>query len=394
MDKEKRQKFNVCILLCSMVLFSFTYLIVRKEMLMGYSDIKWHVEKAATLPFFDELLKLVSYPLFHFLVKGILKVTSWNPVFVASALLGFINVAAYLLTYYFMTESKTKKYSKNIYAVMTMVFLLLQSIYVPAFNPNVYLGQGSVNIWHNPTYIMVRPFGIAAFLLVIKMLRIPGGERVAFRKLWWMLLVVMIGCNLAKPSFSQVFIPGLGMYMVFDIVHTKGKSFFRHFQIACAFIPATILLFIQAYYSLGDEIGFEWMTVWRSYTANPWISTLLFMAFPLCVILQDVRGFFRKIENKVAVFVYLFGFAEAALLIETGARKFHGNFFWGYYLGGLLLWLVSFRYFLDGVQNTEWKTAGKLRLAGGMVSTVLLLIHLASGLNYVYRLITVEGFWY
>ena len=92
-----------------MVLFSFTYLIVRKEMLMGYSDIKWHVEKAATLPFFDELLKLVSYPLFHFLVKGILKVTSWNPVFVASALLGFINVAAYLLTYYFMTERSEER---------------------------------------------------------------------------------------------------------------------------------------------------------------------------------------------------------------------------------------------------------------------------------------------
>ncbi len=205
-------------LIGSIALFSCTYFIAEGQMLIGNSDMKWHAEKAATLPFFDELLKLVPYPMFHFLVKSVIKVTSWEPAVVAPALLGFINVAAYVLTYYFMTENKTKKYSKNIYAVMTMVFLLLQSIYVPAFNPNVYLGQGSVNIWHNPTYIMVRPFGIAAFLLVIKMLRIPEGERVAFRKLWWMLLVVMIGCNLAKPSFSQVFIPGLGMYMVFDIV--------------------------------------------------------------------------------------------------------------------------------------------------------------------------------
>ena len=376
-------------LIGSIALFSCTYFIAEGQMLIGNSDMKWHAEKAATLPFFDELLKLVPYPMFHFLVKSVIKVTSWEPAVVAPALLGFINVAAYVLTYYFMTENKTKKYSKNIYAVMTMIFLLLQSIYVPAFNPNIYLGQGSINIWHNPTYIMVRPFGIAAFLLTIKILRIREGERVAFRKLWWMLLLVMVGCNLAKPSFSQMFIPGLGMYMIYDIVRTKGKSFFRHFQIACAFIPATILLFIQAYYSLGDEIAFEWMAVWRSYTPNPWISTLLFMAFPLCVILQDVRGFFQKTEHKIAAFAYLFGFAEAALLTETGVRKFHGNFFWGYYLGGLLLWLVSFRYFLDGVQNTEWKTAGKLKLAKTVVSAVILLMHLASGLFYARSLIAV-----
>lgn len=60
----------------------------------------------------------------------------------------------------------------NIYQRMrnyiTVMLTFVSATYVPWYNTKIYLGQGTINIWHNATYITVKPFVIVCFLLFLR----------------------------------------------------------------------------------------------------------------------------------------------------------------------------------------------------------------------------------
>lgn len=388
---ENELKNKVQSILFSLIIASISLMVIIRQMGIATSDVALHSEWACQIHSVGEIFKVSSYPLYHIIVKIMVKVTHIPLNYCAALVMAASNLFTYGVLCWYIVRKSEKNTSSNIFNYLILGLMLVQAIYVPWFNEQLYLGQGSINVWHNPTYTIVKPFGMLAFGLLEGIYSDVGKGKVIFSRTWWLLLICMLFANLAKPSFFQVIVPGLGLFMLFNLVALKGKQISKHMQVAAAFIPAAVLALYQVGASLTTGITIEWLGVWKSYSPNPYISVVLFMAFPFYIIFSCVKEWSNGI--KIALCVFLTGFMETALFAEEGFRRNHGNFFWGYYLGGCLVWLVSIKEFIKWhkcyFENGENDKISSVKL---MIGWILFLLHVFSGIYYIYLLLFSSGF--
>ena len=268
-------------------------------------------------------------------------------------------------------------------AFFTLILSLSAAIFVPWFNEKPYLGQGSPNPWHNPTTIMVRPIALLIFVLVMgECLRVQRG---GFRKgqglkIWKGILIaiLLVLSNLSKPSFVQVFYPAIFLLMFLSYRSKEVPS--------CAIsYPKTIL----------NRRSCKSLKVSRSNMLFCAV-TLLRTSASCCRMGLDAAA--RKIDwtDAFAWLMLLAGMAEKFLLAEGGSRFYHGNFSWGYIIGLYLLWFVSVRDYAawycvnrDGGASGSG-SSGAAKFFGILffiLCGILLLLHLISGIYYLYYLI-------
>jgi uncharacterized membrane protein YjfL (UPF0719 family) len=81
----------------------------------------------------------------------------------------------------------------------------------------------------------------------------------------------------------------------------------------------------------------------------------------------------------------LWGLVWRLLLAEKGERTYHGNFSWGYMLSVYLVWYTAVRAYLK-LYFSEQMTGNK-RGVGFVLATIVLVLHLLSGLYYLIYLI-------
>ena len=69
------------------------------------------------------------------------------------------------------------------------------------------------------------------------------------------------------------------------------------------------------------------------------------------------------------------------MLAETGYRRYHGNFGWGYVLATFLVYVVTFRYFLKRNQEYDYENVkDRILVMGGWV---IFLLQFAIGIYYI-----------
>lgn len=101
------------------------------------------------------------------------------------------------------------------------------------------------------------------------------------------------------------------------------------------------LLFLRRQLWRGGVIITDWLEVWKLFSDNVFLSVLLGMAFPIYILLLDIRFFIKSTAGRLALIGYSVAFLEAAVLGESGNRLSHGNFMWPLMSSMLLLWLVA-----------------------------------------------------
>lgn len=379
-DKKMKIRYRILQMLAVFFIAAGSFAFTMKQMQLPESDIYWHSQQACTINGIKSMFNTISYPLYHVIVNFLYKIMGISLNYCAGIVVIACNLLTYCIIFFYLDFiCREKDIRIREYGIgFTLILMLVQAIYMPWFNKNVYLGQGSINIYHNPTYLIVKPIGIIIFLLICY-IYIKNEKHIAFKKEWWFLAGLSVLANLAKPSFFYVFIPGLGLYMLMDMCISGYKKFSLHFQVACAFIPAALVALFQAMASLTTGIEIEWMGVWKIFSPNPYISILLFIAFPLYVLLLSIRIW--DVGTKISLSVFFAGFLEAAILAEKGERRWHGNFFWGYYLGGALLWLEAVKIFILWHAERNKSRGNNIRL---IVGWILLILHVCSGIRYLY----------
>ena len=68
---------------------------------------------------------------------------------------------------YMILRNLVPNHSSLFLLSMTAVLLTVSAIYLPFFNPQIFFGQGSPNVWHNSTAISLKPFALmSAYLLI------------------------------------------------------------------------------------------------------------------------------------------------------------------------------------------------------------------------------------
>lgn len=339
------------------------------------------------------LFKEHPEPIWHLLTYMVVALTHCRVEIAAGIVSGVLILLTYFIAYFAIRKTVPGLESHEI-AALDLVLHLVSAIYVPFFNKEPYLGQGSPNIWHNPTTIAVRPIALLVFVLVASMVikaqkenfetGIPVGRAIATA------ILLILSC-LAKPSFVQVFYPAIFTLMVLWLIMYKGKNLRTAIQLFLVCLPSLIVMIMQfviAFYG-GNEgsggITIAPFVVAGARTSNIAISMLLLLAFPLLMLI--IAAIRKSVTwGDILGWLMLFwGTVWRLLLAEKGERTYHGNFTWGYMLAVYLVWYIAVKHYLK-LYFSEQITGNK-RGVGFYLSTIVLALHLISGIYYLIYLI-------
>ena len=255
-----------------------------------------------------------------------------------------------------------------------IILNMLMPFYIKWAGAYRYISYQSGNVWHNSTYQCMK---LAALLclwlfLVIDKKAISKGIGI---KEWLYFAIALAVCTAIKPSFLTIFAPAFAVKLLINWLKDK-VPFKRIFIWGITVLPACGVMLWQNSVLFGAETenGFtiSFMKAFSNNSNHPKVTVLLSLAFPMvvfiCYAVDRVRsGGFKKIfEDRVYMFsivMALVGFAEAALLVETGSRSQDGNFLWGYAIALFWLYSVSFVKWSAMLVKRKWLLAG----AGGLV---------------------------
>ena len=277
------------------------------------------------------LFKEHPEPLWHLFTCVIVRLTNCNVKIAAGIVSGGFILLSYIIAYFAFRKTVPGLETHEI-AALDLVLHLVAAIYVPMFNKQPYLGQGTPNVWHNPTTIAVRPIALLVFVLVTSMVikarkeefesNIPVGKAIVTS------LLLILSC-LAKPSFVQIFYPSIFTLMVLWLIMYRGKN-----------LKTAIQLFLMCLPSL------------------------------FVMILQFVIAFYGSNEHSGGIMF---------------APFYHGNFSWGFILGIYIIWLVAVRQYLKFYFSEQM--TGNKRGFGFILATLLLALHLISGIYYLFYIV-------
>ena len=368
MENIQKRKISgtgwILIAISLMILFTCGFLTA----LVGI-DYGPHEEIALSLTPRDPvgLFKAHPEPLWHLLTYAAVKILHCRVEIAAGLVSGLLIVLTYIIAFSAIRRTVPGLESHEI-AGLDLVLHLVGAVYVPMFNKEPYLGQGTPNIWHNPTTIAVIPAGravLTSFLLILSCL--------------------------AKPSFVQVFYPAIFTLMVIWLIMYKGKNLRTAIQLMLMCLPSLavmILQFVIAFYGGNSKSGgitIAPFVVAGARTPSIAISMLLLLAFPLLMLILSA---IRKSVTWGDIFAWLmllWGLVWRLFLAEKGERTYHGNFSWGYTLAVYLVWYTAVRSYLK-LYFSEQMTGNK-RGVGFVLATIVLALHLVSGIYYLIYLI-------
>lgn len=288
---------------------------------------------------------------------------------------------------------------KPMLAFLSFCLHIAAAIYVPFFNKTPYLGQGSPNVWHNPTTIGVKWAALLVFMLTAAELTRLVRER--FEKDLRpvpavVIALLMVVCNLYKPSLVMVYYPAIFIVCLVWLVRFRGKNLRHCFELFLVCLPSLLLMIRQYLMSFGGS-GSEGgglviapFKVASIYTPNIAVSTLLLLAFPLYMLAVTLAERKMDMADWFGWLMLLVGLAEKLLLAETGSRASHGNLAWGYLLAVYFVWFLAIRDFMLLWQTRSLYAVRIYRMRDHILclgGTILLTLHVLSGAWYLYYLI-------
>ena len=271
-------------------------------------------------------------------------------------------------------------YSAGTIAVLTLMLCLVSSVYVPYLSQHFYAGQGTPNVWHNPTSLAAKPFSFLALILCPLLLETRKIKVAA-------LLIFVMGfllclTSLTKPNFVMAFVPALPVYCL--LFHRKQVSPWVYSFLVCC--PLLLILFYQYMQQYVDNaqtgsVMFRFGSNWE-FTPGFLLRILLLPLFPLVTLVM----YPKILSNRLfSLSLIAFGIAviQSCTLAESGNRFAHGNFSWGKLIIAPMLFVVSLE---ELMRNVKIYGDKKNRCKQGVIASVFLM-HLGSGILYIKSLL-------
>jgi len=284
---------------------------------------------------------------------------------------------------------KNKKLGLMIVLVFTI--LLVFPIFIFTYPQRMYLGYISPNPFHNPTYILFRPFVLLVFYSIVENL---------FSRWQWkksiLMLVFLLCATLAKPSFTITILPAVGILIVLFYIREIKKINWPYlfFPLGLTSLVVLISQYIVNYSGYwGDQVVFAPFKVVMSYVSS-WPLVLIFWVLSILFPILVSTFYFRENVKSISFQLVWLNFFVAALLNLLFGEKFNlgsNNFGWGTMIAVFLLFLEAIIIF--GKKLLELKTfcspkSWQIILQGG-----ILLIHLICGFIYYYDTLAGKFVW-
>ncbi len=297
-------------------------------------------------PLMHTTLKLLGYVI-HTLSFGSLSLAL--SIDIASvALATFFNLLTIILVRFILNKLFAPPNKKTLYLYD---FISVSSVFIMGIcgyltNFKFYLPQGGPNVWHNPTFIFVRPFGLLTFYLFILAFEAIKSGKDYKKKLVWFSVILVISC-VAKPNYAFVLLPAMGILTLIELSNNfifKLKTI--GIPLLLSVLPAGVVLILQFVYVTGTFASGNVYTIIKfgsQFDMSFWLSirsTLSLLIIPIIVF--SFVGYKHVKNNSVyalTLLTVIVGWLQYYFLYQTGES--FGDYFWGYGLSSHLAIFVS-----------------------------------------------------
>ena len=347
------------------------------------SDLPFHLEEALYEPVYTALYLFIT-PLYALGGKAgvALLVTAFQLAALAAFAWGLRGAAPGL--------------SLPVRLLISLVVNLAQAVWIPR-GGYWYLGTVSGTVYHNTTYIALAPFAMLAMLCFYRAWRGMHGKLDA--RAWLVYTLFLTASTAFKANFVFAFAPALLLLLIADLVRTRGKNLCNEVILGCSVLPSialclleSLVLFtgdgngVQLIFSV-DPVNFENGVIsWGFFneaTRRGLIRSFLFAGAAALLLGRLAWASFRY---RFSALTFAVAMAEALLLVESGERVGHANFWWGAFICYWLFFLESVCALLRGWQ--AWRQNRAALLGGRLaVCTAALAWHIVSGVCFLVLLL-------
>ncbi len=326
--------FFICVYMTAFYLFYQLSLNFTYQTDLYLSDYPSHIRNM--INFFKGELQF-SYPIWHYLVKIFTLIFSFDVVtsaaFVSASIVTVYAILIYKTINFLTLRSKTQDSLLSLFA--TFILLVIGPLSIPDYNKYYILGQWSPNIWYSPTFVMLKPFALIAFIFVIQTLK---NKSFLFA---FVTIIAAIVSIFSKPSFIIVFLPAVVIFYIArkNYINWRNTVFIAILYLSTigAILFQYSLLFVESSFRiLIDPFG-----VWSRYASSIEISLVLGLAFPLIYLLLYYKKVFEDDYTLLSWILTIISIFIALIFAESGERYLHGNFFWSYATSLNLLYIFS-----------------------------------------------------
>lgn len=313
-----------------------------------------------------------------YIILGFLDSLPHPELFIPAALLFFLLlgvVAAKVLLQFILKD--WNKWHIWIFAWISNMFFPLTMPYIPHIGEFDYRGLLNFNVYHNPTYIMMKPFAIFSVYMFFRLFKKYADEGIKVSE-WFIFAGLMLLTTLFKPNFMIGFSISMLCMMIFDFIKRRGKGFLKFVVFGTTVFPSIALMVYQeiTLFDANSSMKIGFMTALRKMAYHPEIKLLLSLVFPiviLCFVFKDI------IKDKIYAFSWLHMIINLAITVfiyETGYRANHGNFIWSSNFAIGILFIASLAKLLELAKQ-------KRPVAFG-VSAAVLGVHVFCWINYIF----------
>lgn len=359
------------------------YLPILRRMLSAY-DYVYHLEAARKLT--ETSAVTTPHMLFHALVAGLGRLIAADMATAGTTVL-LLCIAATALTVYWLwlrplpVAQPAKLFMAAALLLVAPVTLLYWA------DHHLYFGYIGVNVFHNPTILVLKFFSLLLFGLSSYVLADKQSGR--WRKLLLLVVpLVVVCCALSKPNYLICFLPALCLFLL-------GKATMRAridwgLFLWGILLPSVLVLSLQYYltYSSSQIQGFymgESSIVLAPFKVvslySGWLlpKFLLSIAFPLSVFLLYPNSASKDSQLVLAWIAFGFGALQTYFFMESGPRYYQGNFWWSGQITLFVLFVASSVHLLKNASTLQF---GGLRRVRFSICLGFFLLHLISGIFF------------
>jgi len=228
--------------------------------------------------------------------------------------------------------------------VMTLALMMIVPINL-FFPDSYYFGFVYPYVYHNPTMIPLRPLALLMFFVGVWSFN-PSADRTQYGLRLAVVALLSLACVWAKPSYTMVFIPALGLVVLWRLLR---REFIDWGMVVIGLgLPSVGLIGLQALTYTSGGMEFSPLLVFDlwAYHYDPLanqnlaLKLVLSIAFPLVVYIAYWAQARRDLTLNFAWIGFIIGVLYAYLFVDSGDRV-AGNLSWNAQIGLMVLYIVA-----------------------------------------------------
>jgi len=194
---------------------------------------------------------------------------------------------------------------------------------------NLYIGYVGINVYHNPTIVLLKPVSLLLFWIILDNLEL---KEFSTKTLLLSIFLVLLDLTI-KPNFMLCFLPSIWIYCVWRRFKKQPVNWIL--LIFGVTLPAILVLLAQYFFTYGSDqtsriifSPLKSVSFYIKSIAGILIRIPLSIAFPLVSLALFFKQITRDKRLVVSYIMLIVGLSFMYLASETGVREGHGNFWW------------------------------------------------------------------